>query len=148
MKLILARLVREIGDPPAIGRPSRVPFHHAGSVRQVADGFPICRHGKDLTTCLANGSIARRGEARGCDPISDLHNMRTNLREVVRKANGKGMLLLSLQIEQMQRAELFVDDGARAGGGGLQVKAIVLHDLTDLTAARIVGEERGSSFTI
>ena len=54
----------------------------------------------------------------------------------------------ALQVEQVEAAELFVDDGVGARRSRLDVEAVVLHDARHLLRRRVVGVERDGAVAV
>ena len=68
--------------------------------------------------------------------LADLLEVRPDLRQVARQRGLDAPCVLpDLQVVEMQRSELLVDDGARAGRGGLEIQAVVLDRLFTASAS-------------
>src|SRR5262245_10942154 len=129
MQRIFARLIGEVGDPFAIGRPGRATLHDARRVGQVADVALFGGHGKDFAARLEDGSRAGGGEFRPRDAVADFHIARSHLRQIARDANVQFLRLARFQVEEIQGAELLVDNRARPRCRCLDVQPVVLEYL-------------------
>ena len=70
-----------------------------------------------------------------------LHKLRANFRQISADFHIDGLNLPAWQVKKLQRAELLDHDGIRSGRRRLEIKTIVLHNLADLFALRVIGEQ-------
>ena len=66
-QLVLARLVAEAGDPPAVGRPSRSTVGGARAAGDVADDAVLGGHREQVTTRFDDHALARRRDVGARD---------------------------------------------------------------------------------
>src|SRR5207245_1680744 len=77
VELVLARLVGEIGDLFAVGRPGRIALGDGGSVGQVADLALLGRQRQDLAVSLVNEERHRPvAVGKEVDLAADPHGVR------------------------------------------------------------------------
>ena len=74
--------------------------------------------------------------------------MLTRFHQIARDVYVHPVGFAGFQIVEIQRAELFVDDGAIACGRGLQIQALILQHLLHLLRARVVGKERDGAVAV
>src|SRR5208282_4414423 len=104
------------GDRVSVRRPRRVALHHLGGIRKVADIAFFARHGEDLSAHPEDSSRPGWGDSGELDaPRFDFLEVRPHLCQVAGKADSNVANLARLEIEQVQGAELLVDNRAWAG---------------------------------
>ena len=79
---VLARLVREVGDPFTVWRPGGVPVGHACRVGQVAHVTLLGRHGDNFAARFKEST--RAGRREGCiqDAVANLLVLRPHRRNI------------------------------------------------------------------
>jgi hypothetical protein len=145
---ILARRVREIGDPASVGRPCGVALLDAGRLRDVADIAVFGRYRQDVAVRFEDGSHAGRRDIPVHDLRRDVLPVRPHRCHIGRDADVNRMFLLGGQIEQVQRIELRVDDRAGTRGRRRDVETAALDDPADGACADVVAVQRGRTIAI
>src|SRR5262249_10996919 len=82
VKLVLARFVREVRDPLAVGRPGRRALGGAGGLRQVANVAFFGRDGQDFAAGREHGAGPGRRQRGVAEPLADLFIARPGAAEV------------------------------------------------------------------
>src|SRR5262249_18823864 len=86
--------------------------------------LPPGRDGEDLAVGLEDGAGAGRRDVGADDPLGHRLEVRPRRREVAGDADLDAAGLAGRGIEEVDRAELLVDDGVGAGARGLDVLAV------------------------
>ena len=141
MQLVLARFVREVRDGAAIGRPVGRALVGARRLRQVAHVALVGGDGDDLAAVLEGDPGARRRDRRVADVFRVLDPARARLPQVAGHADGQLVRLAAGDVERVQVAGLFVDDGAirrrRVEHGEIRVPRQLAHGFR----LHVVGEQ-------
>ena len=67
--------------------------------------------------------------------------MRPDFGKVAHNRDVQSAIACGLEVQEVERPKLLVDDGVGRGGSGFDVQAIVLHDLLHLLRLDVVSEE-------
>ena len=90
---------------------------------------------------LEYGADARGRDARVIDLLGDFFKVWTDLDEIRRNVNFHKLIVMARKVEEMQRAELFVDDGSGARVGRFDRESGVIDELRFRLRFYVVSEE-------
>ena len=124
VQCVFPGLIGEIGNPFSIGGPRGIALGCPHCVGQVADVAMLHRHGQNLSMRFKHGPRACRGNVRVRDLVPDLHVVRPHCRKIATDLDANRVLFARCRIEQMNRAELFVDNGVRPRRSRLDVHSV------------------------
>ncbi len=138
---VFARFVREVCYPFSVGRPCRIALHHAGCAGQVADVSLLAWDREDFAARLEHGPRACRREAVVADKIGDMLKSRPHRWQVGCDVDIEFFWIARIQIKQVERTELLIDNRPRPCRSGLDIKSSVANDRGDFLALDVVSEQ-------
>ncbi len=139
---ILAGFVREPGDGLPVRRPGGVAVGRGRGAGDVADVALLRGHGQDLPVRLEERALPRGRDVRAQDLLGfQLREVRARLGKVPCHPHVDDVVPAAREVDEVQRAELLVDDDPGPGGRSLDVQALVLDHLRHLPAAGVVREQ-------
>ena len=116
MERILPAFVGKVCDCLSIGRPGRIALHHRRAVGEVALVALFSRDGEDFAMRLENCTRAGRRNVGVLEALSHVHEVIANLKQVAGYPDIHLLRGAGVQIVEMQRAKLLVNNGIRSGG--------------------------------
>ena len=145
---VIARFVGKVRDALAIGRPAWLPLHHRRALGQVARVALFGRNGDDLAPRFEDcprtvGRYVGIGE-----PLGDVDVVRPHLRQIAGQGDRDLLGPPALQVIQMQRAELFIHDGARSRRSRFEIEALVFDGAGDFLRFDVIKEQRHRPFAV
>src|SRR5208337_5228505 len=141
MQRVLAGFIGKESNPLSIGGPSGIAVCDAWGISEVADVAVLDGNGENFAMRFKDGARAGGRDVSGLDVLGGLDEMTADRREVPGHLNFHGVLFAAGGIEKMERAELFVNDGVRAGRGGFDVHAVAGNGFADLLGRGVVNVE-------
>ena len=147
-ELILAGFVGEPRDRLAVGRPGRVAILDARTIGDVARVAVFGGYGQNVAVRFEHRALPRRREVDVFDLGADLLPVRTHLRQVARNRDADLARLARLQIVDVQRVELGVNDRTRPRRRGGYVETGAGQKAGDSARLRVVREERHRTVAI
>ena len=143
LKLVFTGGVAEVGDRLAVGGPCGIALEGARCSGEVARIALLGRHREDVTARLDEDACSGRREVdalhgRGCD----LRQSRPQRRQVAADRDVEYALRAGGEVEQVERAELLIDERARTRVQGLEVEAVVRDHGLDAPGRGVVFEQR------
>src|ERR1017187_1689827 len=139
---VFARFIREVSYRLTVWRPGWRTLHDARRASEIANVALVRGRREDFAVRLKDRAHAGGGDPGFANLARHVLEMRPHFGEVGRHLDGYLVLLLRGDVVDMNLPELFVDDGARPGGGVFDVLPRVFDELIHLLAARIVLEQR------
>ena len=139
MQRVFARLVGEISDPLAVGRPRRVALRHAGGLGEVA-GVPFLRgHRQNLPARFEHRALPGGREPPVAEVLR-LHFLKTgpHFRPIPRQPHIHRGDLAGGRIIEPDRIELGEHDRARSRARGLDVQTGVFKTAAGLLRAHLI----------
>ena len=141
-ELVLAGLIGEVGDGFAVGAPGGVALGGAGGVGEVAGVSFFRGDGEDLAVGLENGAGAGGGECGVFDFVgADSGEMGREVGELAVDLDGDGFVSAGGGVDEVDGAELLIDDAAGARLEGFEIEAMIGLDLGDGFGGDVVAEE-------
>ena len=139
---VFSGLIGKIRNRFSIRRPRGIALHHGRGVGQIADVALLGRHGQNLPPHAEHRASACRRNVRGADsPRLDFQEVRADFCEIGYRLDIQCAVVSGVQVQQMQRSELLVDNGVSRCGGRLDIESIVFNNLSHLLRLEIVGEK-------
>ena len=122
---VFAGLVGKVGNGFSVRRPGRGAVGDARRIRDVTNIALFRRDSENFAVGFEDSAHAS-GRNRGViDVLCDFFEMRADFDEVGFDMDLNGLLAVRGEVVQVQRAELFVDNRARAGVGGFNGQASI-----------------------
>ena len=141
MQRVLPAFVGKIRDPLPIRRPCRIPLGHAGRMGQVADISFFGRYRQDLAAHLKHGAHSRWRNSAVVQTLRHFFIMCPSRRQITGNANRHLRRFAALRIEQINSAELFVDQRVRPSRQRFQVQPFVVQHLLYRLGFRVIREQ-------
>ncbi len=145
---VFAGLIGKISDRFSVRRPGRAAVGDAGRIRDVAN-IALFRGNRENFAVSFEDGANTGGRNRGViNVFRDFFEMGADFDEVGIDMDPNRLLAMSREIEQVERAELFVDNRAGAGLGGFNGQPVIFDHLRFLLGFCVVSEERVRAIAI
>jgi len=142
VKFVLAGLVREVRDPLAIRRPGGVHLVNAGVVcRERAGAAMLGRNGENVAAGFDDDARGGGRQSQVADIFSDILEFRARFDVFAVDLDGDVAGLSTGEVEFIEQAAIFVDDGVGTEAGPLDVVLFVVGELFCLLRAEVVAVE-------
>ena len=130
VELVLAGLVRKVGDPLAIGRPGGIQFVNAGMLLgERANAAVFGRNGENVAAGFDESASCRRRERVAADGWRDVFEFRAGFDVFSAHDDGEIAHLAAGEIEFVEQTAVFIDDGVGPEARPLDVVFLVVGEL-------------------